>query len=231
MSVFRTVELPCPACGAAVGFELVASVNADRAPALRAAIVDESFQREACPACGTSFRVDPRFSLIDHGRRLWIAALPLAERRAWEAAEAGANAVFERAYGAGASAAIRAIGATLRRRVTFGWAALREKLLCDDLGLDDTTLELTKIGLLGRVSSAPIAHDTELRLQGLANERLVFAWIRAAGETPIEWLQVERSAYDEVAVDAAGDWAELRADLAAGPFVDTGRLTIASAAP
>ena len=230
MSVFRPVDLPCPDCGATVRFELVASVNADRAPALRAAIVDESFQRETCPACGTTFRVEPSFSLIDHGRRVWIAALPLAERARWQAAEARAGETFDRAYGARASPSIRAIGAEMRKRVVFGWGALREKLLCDDLGLDDTTLELTKIAVLGSVSSAPLGRDTELRFQGEGGGKLQFAWIAVAGEAPLEWLAVERAAYDEIATDAGGDWAELRADLGGGAaYVDMNRLIIATA--
>ena len=230
MSVFRPVELPCPDCGAAVRFEVVASVNADRAPAFRAAIVAESFQREACPACGTTFRVEPSFSLIDHGRRIWVAALPLAERARWQAAEARAGETFERAYGVRASTTIRAIGAELRKRIVFGWGALREKLVCDDLGLDDTTLELTKIAVLGSASSAPLGRDTELRLQGAGEGKLQFAWLAVSSEVPLEWLSVERAAYDEIAADAGGDWAELRADLGSGAaYVDMNRLIITAA--
>jgi hypothetical protein len=228
MSVFRNVTLPCPGCGAGVDFALVASVNAGRAPELRAAILAETFQRESCPACGTSFRVDPRFSLIDHGRRQWIAALPLAARAHWAAEEATALASFERAYVAGATATIRSIGATLRRRVTFGWAGLREKLLCDELGLDDVELELCKLAVLRSAASAPVDRRTELRLQAGDGERLYLAWLQSAGEQRIETLSIARAACAEIAADAEGDWAELRAELSAGPFVDIARLTIAA---
>ena len=229
MSMFKTIRLACPSCGEGVDFQAVASVNADRAPALRRAILDESFQREACASCGTTFRLAPRFSLIDHGRMWWIAVLPIADRVEWAQHEQAAAASFERAYGSAASATIRKIGATLRRRVVFGWAAVREKLLADDLGLDDVALELTKTALLGSVASAPIGASTELRLLGGDATRLAFGWILSSDESLIEGLQVERSAYDEVAADANGEWAELRAELEGGLFVDMGRLTIAPA--
>ena len=99
-----------------------------------------------------------------------------------------------------------------------------------DLGLEDTTLELTKIAVLGSVSSAPLGRDTELRSQGEGGDKLQFAWIAVAGEAPLEWLAVERGAYDEIATDADGDWAELRADLGVGAaYVDMNRLIIAAA--
>src|SRR4029450_11452585 len=102
---------------------------------------------EECAACGMSFRLAPKFSLIDHGRDSWIAVLPATERVEWPEHEPAAAASFEAAYGAGASPGIRKIGSTIRRRLVFGWAALREKLVAQDLHLDDLALELTKMAL------------------------------------------------------------------------------------
>ena len=59
MSVFHTQTVHCPACATPVEFKLVFSVNADRRPDLRDAIVAGTFQRQPCPSCGTEFRVDP----------------------------------------------------------------------------------------------------------------------------------------------------------------------------
>ena len=50
---------------------------------------------------------------------------------------------------------------------------IREKLVAQDLGLDDVTLELTKMALLGSVASAPIGRDTELRFQGDGGGKLL----------------------------------------------------------
>ena len=229
MSIFRTVRLACPSCGAGVDFQAVSSVNADRAPHLRRQIVDETFQREECAACGTSFRLAPKFSLIDHGRDAWIAVLPASERAEWPEHEQAAAASFERAYGAGASPNIRKMGSSMRRRLVFGWAALREKLLAQDLHLDDLALELTKMALLRSAGSAPIGAGTELRLLGGDATRLAFGWLLASDESLVEGLEIERAAYQEVAGDTSGDWAELRADFEGALFVDMGRLTIATA--
>lgn len=225
MSIFKPVHLECPSCGEGVAFQAVASVNAGRAPALRAAILAETFQRETCAACGTSFRLAPRFSLIDHARRLWIAVLPVDRRSAWPEEEVAALAAFERAYGAGASPGIRRIGATLRRRLVFGWSGVREKLLADELGIDDLTLELVKLAVLGSVDAAPIGGDAELRLLGGDATRLGFAWQNADDENPIERLEVPRDVCDEVGGEA---WAELRAELGTSLYVDIGRLTVAT---
>ena len=40
MSLFESAKSPCPKCGTPHAFEVVASVNADRRPDLRAAILD-----------------------------------------------------------------------------------------------------------------------------------------------------------------------------------------------
>jgi len=229
MSIFKTVRLACPSCGEGVDFQAVSSVNADRAPHLRQQIVDETFQREECAACGTSFRLAPSFSLIDHGRESWIAVLPATERGEWPEHEKAAAASFERAYGPGASPNIRKIGGTIRRRLTFGWAGIREKLVAQDLHLDDLTLELTKMALLRSSGSAPVGASTELRLLGGDATRLAFGWLLSGDESLVEGLEVERAAYDEIAADAGGDWAELRADFDGALFVDMGRLTIATA--
>lgn len=222
MSLFRPLELACPACGSPVNFDAVYSVNADRAPELRAQILDESFQRMPCPACAHVFRLDPDLNFVDHGRRQWIAALPLALRPQWQGEEAAARARFERVYGPNSSAFLQRIGATLRCRVTFGWAGLREKLLAVDQGVDDVTLELCKAAVLRGAESAPIAADTEMRLIEADPMSLTLAWLESQTERPLQVLRLERSALDELATDP--DWDALRDDLGDALYVDIDRL-------
>ena len=76
MSIFRTVEVTCPSCEATVPFDLVHSVNADRRPDLREAILDRSFQRQPCPSCGYEFRIEPEFSYMDMRRGQFLAVWP-----------------------------------------------------------------------------------------------------------------------------------------------------------
>src|SRR5690242_13955186 len=135
----------CPHCGQALEFQASASVNADRRPDLRAAILDGIFQRETCPHCGESFRVEPELNYLDVARGQWIAAFPVDWVDRWPELEATSVGAFAQAFGAQASDAAREIGDTLKPRMVFGWLALAEKLRAAEAGLDDATLELTKM--------------------------------------------------------------------------------------
>lgn len=227
MSLFRTFTVACPACGAAVDFSVVNSVNAARRPDLRDAILDGSFQRKSCPTCNESFRVEPEFNYLDVNRNQWIAAFPLSKLGEWEKWERHAANVFDLAFGARASRPAQEIGADLVPRLTFGWAALREKLVAAEQGLDDVTLELCKIAMLRGLPGQPVANHTELRLYGFEETDFVMAWIVATTEYPVDMLRVPRSLYDEIAEEAM-DWQDLRDELSSGLFADEQKLMIAA---
>ena len=125
-------------------FELVASVSADRRPDLRDAILDGSFQREACPSCGSTFRVDPEFTYLDIARGQYIAVWPVAKRDQCHACVERSQASFDNAFGKGATRAAAQIGKKVDPRVVFGWPALLEKLLAQQAGIDDRTLEIAR---------------------------------------------------------------------------------------
>src|SRR4051812_43224320 len=120
MSMFVPTTLGCPSCGEPVEFRAVLSVNADRRPDLRAAILAESFQREPCPKCSHAFRLAPDLNYLDVGRGLWLAAHPVADVGKWSELEARDRAAFDRAYGPAAPPPARAIGTNLKPRMTFG---------------------------------------------------------------------------------------------------------------
>jgi hypothetical protein len=225
MSQFTTATVVCPACSTEVSFDLVQSVNADRMPSLRAQILARTFQSKACPACGTGFRVEPGFNYVEHGRDLWIAAWPLQRLPHWQEEEAAAEMRFERVYGPQSSPFIQAIGARLKRRLAFGWAAVREKLVIADLGLDDVAVELCKSAVLRASASAPVGLGAELRLLGGDVDHLGFAWLRSLDESMLQPVRVKRALYDEIAADDGGDWLPLRKQLG-GMFVDVGRLLV-----
>ena len=231
MSQFTIATVVCPACSAEVSFDLVQSVNADRMPTLRAEILARTFQSKACPTCGTEFRVQPEFNYVEHGRDLWIAALPLERLPHWQEEEAAAETRFERVYGPRSSPFIQAIGKRLSRRLAFGWAAVREKLVIADLGLDDVTVELCKSAVLRASASAPVGLGAEMRLLGADDSYLGFAWLRSIDESVLQPMRVKRELYDEIAADAGGDWKALREQLGAGMLVDMNRLLVETEAP
>jgi hypothetical protein len=229
MSVFEDTKVKCPSCGTEVDFKAVHSVNVDRRPDLREAILDESFQRLECPTCHHNFRLAPDLNYLDVGRGQWFAAHPLDDIARWQEIEQRDREAFDRAYGPQAAPPAREIGAGLHPRITFGWAGLREKILAAELGLDDAILECAKIAILRSLEDAPLRDDTELRLVDKVDDTLVFAWMELATEAVTESLEVPLALYDEI-VAAPEPWADLRGELSAGLYVDMNRLLVEGAA-
>jgi hypothetical protein len=225
MSIFDTATAACPACGEESEFEAVMSVNADRRPDLRQEILDGTFQASACPKCGTQVRLPPEFTYLELRRRHWIAVHPLTSRQDWPGHEQAALEAFDEAFGKDAPAAAQELAAGLVPRVVFGWAALQEKLLLAELGLDDAILELLKITLLHDVEGLTIVADAELRLNGGDGETLGFDWLRAETGEVLNGFVVPRKAYDAIAADA-GPWGELRTRIVGTAFVDLQRALV-----
>lgn len=225
MSVFVPIRVACPSCGKPVEFRSVLSVNADRRPDLREDILNGSFQRESCGACGTAFRMAPEFTYVDMGRGQMLVVRPLAELPNWEAHQAAARSIFERGYGAGAAPLAREIGARLQLRLVFGWQALAEKLRANDHGLDDVQLELLKAALVRLDASHVLDDERELRLVDRAGDDLVFAWLAAADGAVWEDFRVPMEAYREIAQQP--QWQPLREELADSIFVDLTRMFMA----
>jgi hypothetical protein len=225
MSIFHTVTPRCPSCGAPVAAEWSASVNADRRPDLRDAILDGSFQLVACDACAASFRLPLHLTFLHLERDQWIAARPAEELADWRAAEAEAHAIYDESFGEAASDEAQDLGIGLQARLVFGWPALREKLLCADLDLDDVTLELLKIAIMRSVDDAPLAEETELRLTGGDDETLTFAWMVARTGEPLSSLSVSRDLFDEIGAEPE-TWDSLRSWFAGVMLVDLRRFLV-----
>jgi hypothetical protein len=226
MSVFRPIDVTCPACRKRFAFEAVYSVNADRRPALRDAILDGTFQRLTCPACSASSRLDPEFTYLNQQRGLWVAAFSATALGQWADAEQDAQATFDESFGAGAPEAARTIGNELTRRVTFGWPALREKLFLREKNLDDVSVELMKSALL-RSGGVPLDGDIELRVLDVNEATFACAWLRVATGQVFELIEAPRALYDSIVADSE-PWEDLRADLTQGEFVDLNRLLVPS---
>jgi endogenous inhibitor of DNA gyrase (YacG/DUF329 family) len=164
MSLFRPEIVPCPNCGAPNKTDSFYSINADRRPDLRDAVLDRTLQKATCPNCQAEFRVDPDFNYLDSMRGQWIAVHPLRNQQFWADILPPDQAAFDRSYGPEASEGAQAIGDELTVRITFGWAAFREKLVAAQAGLDDRELELLKIAILREEASPRMERTSELRL-------------------------------------------------------------------
>lgn len=224
MSIFQTLDVPCPTCGAEVSFDLVHSVNADRRPDLRVAILDRSFQRETCPSCGRAFRVEPEFTFINLKRGQYVAVWPIAKRAQWKEVEAHSLATYDKAFGAGATPQAKALAKKVAMRVVFGWPALNEKLIAADNGIDDRSLELAKAGIVRNLDEVPVGTEMELRLVAVMEGELKLGWIRARSDELTDVIGVPREVIAEVEAEPEA-WQALREDVVGGAWVDLQRST------
>ena len=226
MSLFVYARSICGQCGAVAEQDLSASVNADRRPDFRQAIIDGTFQAVGCAECGAAMRLPAHLSYLDVGRGQWILTEGIDHLPEWRAVEAEARDIFDRSYGSAAPPIAREIGGELTPRLVFGWPALREKLICHELELDDVTLELLKIAMLRTIPDPPYADAHELRLTGGEDDVLRFSWVEAESESRLGSLDIDRGVYDDIVGDPGG-WSALRGDLVGGFFVDLKRLIFA----
>lgn len=230
MSLFHPVNLVCPTCQAAVSMMSVGSVNADRRPDFRDSILGDSFQDVTCEACSESFRLQPQFNYLDAGRGQWIAAMPSGRLRAHLEVEDEVSALFADSYGPKAPKAAQSVGQDLDVRVTFGWPAVREKILLREHYMDDIIVEMMKLHILRSVPSAPIAEGVELRCVQVGEDAMVFVWLETFTEKPIEEISGPRAVYKSIEANPEG-WAKTRARLENGAFVDIQKLYMGEGRP
>jgi len=232
MSIFRTVHVACPACNTPVAYELVHSVNAGRRPDLRESILDGSFQLQRCPSCGQGFRIEPEFIYIDLPRRQYIGVWPVSRRGQWRECATQTREVFESAMGSRAPPEARGLAEGLVVRVVFGWHALVEKILAQQAGIDDRTLEVAKLAVMRSQDELPMPGRSELRLVGDQEGDPLLAWVGAAQSidddeaSPV--LRVPRQLISDIESDPA-TWAAARDSAGEGDVVDFQREVLAAA--
>ena len=94
MSRLHSETFACAHCGAPLEMGIVASINADRRPDLRQAVLDDSYQRGRCESCGKGFRLDPDLTYLDAGRGQWLLVRPAEHLDEWPLTEALARQAF-----------------------------------------------------------------------------------------------------------------------------------------
>lgn len=173
--------------------------------------------------CGATVAPPPLLTYLDLGRGQWILAKPSADFANWAALEAIAVETFAASFGPAAPPQARKLAEGLKRRIVFGWPALREKLLAAEFGIDDVALELLKLAVMRAVANQPFGDASELRLVAAADETLELRWLMLTTEDTIGGLSVERGVLNDIAVDRVA-WEALRGRLTEGAFVDVTRL-------
>ena len=215
MSQYFEERVTCPHCHAASSQKVANSVNGTRTPRLREEILAGTFQQSDCPSCGERFTVDHPFLYVDLPRKQWVGVFAPLDRPAFERWEREPLLAWQKACGDDAPKIAQALGRDVRIRAVFSLPALREKLLCWESGLDDVVLELLKIRMMLAPDGITPNPGQELRLVGFAEGALKFQW-------GSEGASINAAEYASVAA-VPEDWAQLRAALLAGPWVDAAR--------
>jgi hypothetical protein len=214
------------ACGAEVLVLLAESLNAERHPQLRAAVLARTLHTERCGGCGERVVVLSRLVYVDLGRRQLIGVYLDEDRARERICGEELLAAYERCVVTG-PAFLRAVADDFLVRVVFSYEELREKLVADEAELSDLALEATKLDLLGDERLRSLAAVT-LRLDEVRADGLHLHAESLDGRPLPAHLVVPRASVDEKPARDA-----LRTaypGIAAGPHVSVLRLFTASEA-
>src|SRR5664279_1371498 len=147
MSTFVPSTIICR-CGEHYVVDVANGLHISARPDIREKILAGTFHRFDCPNCGTKTQIDALLSYTDFPARLWFTIAPSTSlpwrNRYLEIARQGFESTMQR----NAPELVIGWAAEMTRRLVFGLAALREKLIILDAKLDDRVIELLKIQLI-----------------------------------------------------------------------------------
>lgn len=231
MSKTASHDVTCR-CGATVSVFCADSINAERHPHMRDAIVARTLHVFECAACKARLAVDKPVFYVDLPRQEMYAMHPAGERddeRAHgdELIDTWAITVGDRA---GAAARTLFDGGNFHVRLCYGLEELREKIVARQAGLRDLVLEAVKAEVLREAPELARLGVIALRLDRVEAGRLVLLAERATDPPSLldVGLTIDRDRYDAL---AARPWEELLArfpGIAAGPHVSLLRWTLRS---
>lgn len=187
MSTWYPYRFTCPSCGGVTEIQLLKGIHVGRLPSVKADIREGRFQRHTCGGCAHTVQVEVPsvYTDLPNGQYIAIEA-PFPEDA--RAARDRQRQVFDRSFTFGPDIA-STLGGTIRHRLVFGVAALREKVLAWDAGLDDRVLECLKLDLLEEAGT--LRTDLVLRLVAvLPGQHLMFGRLRPPPRVPREALPV-----------------------------------------
>lgn len=212
MSTLVPWTVTCAACGLSQEAEVADSVHVSGRPDLRDAILEGSFHRFMCARCGVFTTIERVLAYTDFDRWHWFVVVPRDEVRAaphWVDFERSA---FDATMVTGCPPWVASEwGPRMIRRVVFGLASLREKLIAFDQGIDDRVLEILKWDI-HMSYGLPLEVERELVLVGIEPDAWTFAYRGGAASRGAEGtLVVSPNRYVELAAadDLRARWPEL----------------------
>jgi len=141
VAVYHPTLITCQ-CGNIFSANLARSINAGRTPAIREKIMRGDLHRIACSKCGLRKAVESPFFYTDLSRHTLYYVRPRNERYNFRRDSQRLSAAADAVPPDLASSDPKQL------RVIYGLDELREKLVAQDAGFDDRTVELLKIFVL-----------------------------------------------------------------------------------
>lgn len=226
MSVYEDRVLTCPHCGDQAPRSVAVSLDGARAAPQRQAILDGTFQRLTCAACGASFRADGPLIYLDFDAKLWLSVFPTSWETTWWDHEDEPQAVFQRYMIDHCPPLVRSWAPGFTVRAVFGLDRLREKLVAHDAGIDDRVLEAYKLDLLRGMGPYELGPGARPRLREASTTEAVFHVPRPTPDAPDRGaiVRIARAELEAVAAGRDGAWAATIEAVSAGPYVDLGRI-------
>lgn len=212
MSSFVHGKVACMACSYVFDADIAESLHVSTRPDLREDIIAGRFHRFSCPSCGAWTTIEKLMAYTDFDRHHWFTVVPTVELPFWTEWREFAESSFRATMIERCAPMVREeMAPRMRKRLVFGLASLRDKLIACDHGLDDRALEVFKLALLREHGVLPDAR-VACHLTEASKDSLVFDLVQPGSPPSIEHLTIDRSDYERL---AAGDaelavrWPEL----------------------
>ncbi|GMV41532.1 MAG: hypothetical protein AMXMBFR64_32480 [Myxococcales bacterium] len=219
MSTWATRMVRCP-CGHELSAQVADGLHVSRLPEVRARILDGTFHRAACPACGELRTIEKKLLYTDFARFHWVGVCPQEWTASWSVLERELLAEFERVVVRAAPPMIQALAPRFVVRLVFGYDQLAEKLHAWDAGLDDRAVELVKLRVLARHPGLMRPGMAVRLLPGAERFELE---VRVRGTSDIQRVGCGRQLYDRV-VARLDEYRERTPELFEGAFVHLDRV-------
>jgi hypothetical protein len=213
MSIQQNEPVVCPNCKNIITIETYQSLNPNRQTDVTPAILNDTLQSGTCP-CGKQIRIEPHMMYMDIKNGLFMAVFPSSEIENFKQHEMETATTFDDTLKSFPDAP------KAKKRIVFGWPALKEKVLAQEHGISDIELEMVKMAIIRTGADQIPFQTTCLRLVDINESDLVFDCVQYTPPYSVEVsFEYPKNALTHIQTYPE-DWASLRKQIDQGLFID-----------
>ena len=124
MSTQKKTQAICPHCQHDSIEKIFISINAERSPHLRTALIDQTLHRIHCAQCEQYYTFDLQMNWVDFIKKEWVRVFPLSSRAQWASLmNASEQAYQQYLVGEAAPVMVHELGVGMKVRSVFGLVA------------------------------------------------------------------------------------------------------------